>query len=92
MDAEGSSGHSILIVDDTPANLEVLLEFMTEAGFEVSVATDGEKALARLEHVHPDLILLDVMMPGIDGPGGGCAATRARPNCWTSSRRPWKRG
>ena len=67
MNAEMPSGQSVLIVDDTPANLEVLLEFMTEAGYDVSVATDGEKALERLKHVHPDLILLDVMMPGIDG-------------------------
>jgi signal transduction histidine kinase len=57
----------ILIVDDTPTNLEVLFETLSEAGFEVSVATGGESALKQVEHALPDLILLDVMMPGMDG-------------------------
>ncbi|MCU0568600.1 MAG: response regulator [Oculatellaceae cyanobacterium Prado106] len=57
----------ILIVDDTPTNLEVLFETLTEVGFEVSVATGGESALQKVEYDPPDLILLDVMMPGIDG-------------------------
>ena len=60
-------GPSVLIVDDTPANLEVLAESLTDAGYEVSVATDGQRALERLKHLRPDLILLDVMMPGMDG-------------------------
>jgi len=58
---------TILIVDDTPANLEVLVDFLTDSAFEVIVATDGERAIERLKHVRPDIILLDVMMPGIDG-------------------------
>ena len=57
----------ILIVDDMPTNLEVLFETLTEEGFEVSVATGGESALQQVEYALPDLILLDVMMPGIDG-------------------------
>lgn len=57
----------ILIIDDTPTNLGFLVEFLTQAGFEVSVATSGETALKQLQHQRPDLILLDVMMPGIDG-------------------------
>jgi two-component system sensor histidine kinase/response regulator len=58
---------TILIVDDTPANLSVLLQCLSEAGHRVLVAEDGEEALALLSDLTPDLILLDVMMPGIDG-------------------------
>lgn len=58
---------TILVVDDIPANLGVLTDFLSEANFEVLVAEDGESALQKLEYVTPDLILLDVMMPGIDG-------------------------
>ncbi len=57
----------ILIVDDVPENISVLFEFLINQGFEVSIAPDGEAALVVVEHDPPDLILLDVMMPGIDG-------------------------
>lgn len=57
----------ILVVDDTPANIGVLLEALENADYEVLVAESGMSALAQLEHVIPDLILLDVMMPGMDG-------------------------
>jgi signal transduction histidine kinase len=57
----------ILIVDDTPANLDVVSEALGDAGFDVAIATSGERALQQLERRLPDLILLDVMMPGIDG-------------------------
>jgi two-component system, cell cycle sensor histidine kinase and response regulator CckA len=57
----------ILIVDDTPTNLEVLFDFLANAGFTVLVAEDGESAIDRAEYAPPDLILLDVVMPGIDG-------------------------
>jgi signal transduction histidine kinase len=57
----------ILIVDDTPTNLEVISEALSDAGFEVAIATSGERALQQIERCLPDLILLDVMMPGIDG-------------------------
>ena len=58
---------TILIVDDTPANLCVLVETLGAAGYQLMVAEDGEEALAQTEQTQPDLILLDVMMPGIDG-------------------------
>lgn len=58
---------TILIVDDTPANLGVLVETLGAAGYELMVAEDGEEALAQTAQTRPDLILLDVMMPGIDG-------------------------
>jgi signal transduction histidine kinase len=57
----------ILAVDDTPANLQVIGEALRNAGYTVATAIDGERALKRLQHYQPDLILLDVQMPGIDG-------------------------
>ncbi|MCW5316847.1 response regulator [Nostoc sp. KVJ3] len=57
----------ILIVDDTPINLELLLHFLEDYGFKVLVAEDGENALKIAGNASPDLILLDVLMPGIDG-------------------------
>jgi signal transduction histidine kinase len=58
---------SILIVDDTSTNLKVIFEFLSQSGFKVSIAKSGESALEKVKEVLPDLILLDVMMPGIDG-------------------------
>jgi PAS domain S-box-containing protein len=57
----------ILIVDDTPTNLEMLFDFLGNSGFKVLIAEDGESAIERAEYAPPDLILLDVLMPGIDG-------------------------
>jgi len=57
----------ILIVDDTPANLRVLVDALEQHGFDVAVALDGREALARVEFLQPSLILLDVMMPVMDG-------------------------
>ncbi len=58
---------SILLVDDTPTNLEILVGYFSDSGFDVSVATSGEGALEQVAESRPDLILLDVMMPGMDG-------------------------
>jgi signal transduction histidine kinase len=57
----------VLIVDDTPTNLEVISEALSNAGFDVAIAISGDRALQQIERCLPDLILLDVMMPGIDG-------------------------
>ncbi|MEM9907916.1 MAG: response regulator [Cyanobacteria bacterium P01_D01_bin.44] len=57
----------ILIVDDNPTNLEVLSESLIQEGFQVAVAIDGESALEQVNYHRPELILLDVMMPGING-------------------------
>ena len=57
----------ILIVDDNPANLEVLSETLAGAGFQVAVAIDGVSAIEQIQYYQPELILLDIMMPGIDG-------------------------
>jgi PAS domain S-box-containing protein len=58
---------TILIVDDTPANIGVVAENLEMHGYRVLVAQDGEEGLQRAGFMHPDLIMLDVMMPGIDG-------------------------
>ncbi|MEO1621485.1 MAG: diguanylate cyclase, partial [Cyanobacteria bacterium J06632_3] len=62
----GRSG-LILIVDDTPTNLSLLAQVLGDAGFEVAIATSGERALDQVQRERPDLILLDMMMPGIGG-------------------------
>ncbi|QDZ28012.1 response regulator transcription factor [Noviherbaspirillum sp. UKPF54] len=57
----------ILIVDDEP-NIVISLEFlMQQRGYEVALAHDGEQALQRMETFRPDLVLLDVVMPAMDG-------------------------
>ncbi|MEM7554916.1 MAG: EAL domain-containing protein [Cyanobacteria bacterium P01_A01_bin.84] len=57
----------ILVVDDTPCNLNVLFSYLREAGFKVLVAQTGENALKSAEYVKPNLILLDILMSGVDG-------------------------
>ncbi|MDY6806064.1 MAG: response regulator [Cyanobacteriota bacterium] len=57
----------ILITDDNPNNIKVIADFLKKSGFETLVATSGEFALKILERTQPDLILLDVVMPGMDG-------------------------
>ncbi|MCH4810491.1 response regulator transcription factor [Vreelandella neptunia] len=57
----------VLVVDDEP-NIVLSLEFLMEqAGFEVVTAEDGEQALARVDDTQPDLLLLDISLPGISG-------------------------
>lgn len=60
-------GDVALIVDDVPDNLSLLSDALSEAGYTVLVATDGLTALERLRVVVPDIILLDAVMPGMDG-------------------------
>ena len=59
--------YTILIVDDNPTNLNVLVDYLEESGFEIMIAKSGEICLKRVKVTKPDMILLDVMMPGIDG-------------------------
>jgi two-component system sensor histidine kinase/response regulator len=58
---------TILVVDDNPANLSVVVNYLAEHGVEILVAQDGETGLRLAAQQHPDLILLDVLLPGIDG-------------------------
>ena len=57
----------LLIVDDNPVNLSVVVEHLEESGYDVLVALDGQEALKRAAYSRPNLIMLDVMMPGMDG-------------------------
>jgi DNA-binding NtrC family response regulator len=57
----------VLLVDDTPTNLQVLFKTLSPKGYKLLVAKDGETALETAKKVKPALILLDIMMPGIDG-------------------------
>jgi len=58
---------TILIVDDNPVNLRVMIQNLAEAGYETRIAQDGQEAIEQLELSLPDIILLDIMMPGMDG-------------------------
>lgn len=63
----GVSSAGILVVDDMPDNRTVLERLLTAQGYRVQTACDGLSALQSLDHFSPDLILLDVQMPGLDG-------------------------
>ncbi|MBE9034414.1 hybrid sensor histidine kinase/response regulator [aff. Roholtiella sp. LEGE 12411] len=67
MNSKKNQKDIILIVDDTHVNLQVLFHFLEDYGFKVLVAEDGESAIEMAEYTFPDLILLDVLMPGISG-------------------------
>lgn len=71
----------LLIVDDVPTNLDVIYQSLQDEGYEVFVATDGETALEVVAQEHPDLVLLDVMMPGIDG-FEVCRRLKAKAQMW----------
>jgi len=58
---------TILVVDDNTDNVEILRAFLESRGFTIAEARDGRTALAKMEEIKPDLVLLDVMMPGMDG-------------------------
>lgn len=68
----------ILIIDDTPSNLSVVANLFEDRGYRVSIAQDGAEGMQRARLLHPDLILLDVMMPGTDG-FAVCAQLKADP-------------
>jgi DNA-binding NarL/FixJ family response regulator len=58
---------TVLVVDDTPETLGFLTDTLDHAGFTVLIATDGESALSLVEQITPDLVLMDAVMPGMDG-------------------------
>jgi DNA-binding response OmpR family regulator len=57
----------ILVVDDDPNSLDIVRTYLESRGYAVATALDGKEALSRLEEVQPAVVLLDVMMPGMDG-------------------------
>ena len=72
-------GKKILIVDDEP-NIVISLEFlMQQGGYDIEIARDGQEALNKLSSFHPDLVLLDVMLPYMDG-FEICQAIRQKPD------------
>src|SRR5688500_10340453 len=58
---------TILVVDDTPETLGFLTDTLDHAGFTVLIATDGDSALKLIEQITPDLVLMDAVMPGLNG-------------------------
>src|ERR1700733_3910492 len=64
---EGNHKGSILIIDDEPASLKMLLSILTEQGYAVHPANEGELGLQFVKHSLPDLVLVDIRMPGMDG-------------------------
>ncbi len=75
---------SVLIVDDESYIVTSLSFVMKNAGFETGSASDGEEALKKVEEMVPDLVILDVMMPKLDG-FEVCKAIRANP-AWNATR------
>ena len=61
------STRSILIVDDNPANIPHLVDYLEFHGFGTHVANDGEEGVAKARQLRPDVILMDVQMPGMSG-------------------------
>lgn len=64
---QNNDAPTVLIVDDMPSNLGMVVKLLEERGYRVAIAQDGEEGVQRAQLLHPDLILLDVMMPGMDG-------------------------
>jgi two-component system response regulator VicR len=62
-----ASQTQILVVDDNPDNAHIIRDYQEARGYPISVAYDGEQAMALFEQVKPSIVLLDVMMPGRDG-------------------------
>lgn len=62
-----TSDATVLLVDDNPQNLKILYETLKDRGYHLLIANEGEKALSLAERHQPELILLDIMMPGMDG-------------------------
>ena len=87
---------TILVVDDSPLATKIMSTLFTREGYNVLTAGSGEEALEQLGRVTPDLVVTDIMMPGIDG-YELCHQIRVRPQlravpCWRLRRSPsWRR-
>ncbi len=69
---------TILVVDDTPINIELLESMLLPVGYNVETANSGAEALRKVDSISPDLIILDVMMPAMDG---YAVCRRIKENC-----------
>ncbi len=74
----GGAGRKIFVADDDPIVRKFLEAIFTDAGFEVTTASDGEKALAGIRETKPDLVIMDLVMPYRDG-FEVCRAVRSTP-------------
>ena len=83
---------TVLVVDDTPENLTLLSDLLKAEGYRVLLAKSGEKALASAQDQNPDLVLLDIMMPEMDGHEvctrlkGNPATLEIPPSSWPTAR------
>jgi CheY-like chemotaxis protein len=68
----------VLVVDDEPIIRDVVRDVLIDEGYDVVIASDGLESIALLEEVRPDVVVMDVMMPGLDG-RQAYLAIRARP-------------
>ena len=59
--------HNILVVDDSPTDRQYLTDLLAKSGFKVSSAASAEEALAKVKQAKPDLVLMDIVMPGQNG-------------------------
>ncbi|MCG6952415.1 MAG: response regulator [Betaproteobacteria bacterium] len=71
--------HKVLVVDDTPANVKLLADLLKVKGYEVATAANGDEGLAKVASEQPDIVLLDIMMPGKSG-YDVCRTIRANPD------------
>jgi len=67
MTSDRTPGARVLVVDDQPANIRLLEAILVTRGYDIRTAASGEEALTRIAESEPDLVLLDIVMPGIDG-------------------------
>ena len=73
------SNEKILVVDDDKNICELLRLYLVKEGYGVTIANDGTAALQEFDKLHPDLVLLDVMMPGMGGKSAARSARTTRP-------------
>ena len=69
----------VLVVDDEPAIVEIVRDYLADAGYRVSTARSGDEALRQVRSIVPDLVVLDLGLPGVDGLDVARTSARRRP-------------